>query len=115
MTRRFFEECQFDVQMSVAGDVRAAREVLTRALHQQALPDLVLLDLNLPGQPGEELLTDIRQHAELQNLRVVVTTSSVVETAIVRERGLQADAFICKPLRPDEFLAMLNELAIDLS
>ena len=71
------------------------------------LPDLVLLDLNLPGYSGLETLADIKSDAALRRLPVVVLTTSKSQHEIDRCYELGAAAVLNKPLRLREYRAML--------
>jgi len=65
--------------------------------HQDApRPDLVLLDLNLPGLDGRDVLLRIREDPELRGLAVVVLTASDEEQEHLA--ALAADAFLTKPV-----------------
>ena len=65
--------------------------------HQDApRPDLVLLDLNLPGLDGRDVLLRIREDPELRGLAVVVLTGSDEEQEHLA--ALAADAFLTKPV-----------------
>lgn len=62
-------------------------------------PDLVLLDLKLPGRDGREVLEDIRcSPPPLSRTPVVVLTSSAAHTDIVQSYDLHANAYIQKPV-----------------
>ena len=65
-------------------------------------PDLVLLDLNLPGKSGREVLHEIKQDPELRVIPVVILTSSEAEADIVRSYKLHANAYVRKPLDMDQ-------------
>jgi CheY-like chemotaxis protein len=73
-----------------------------------AIPDLVILDLNLPKWDGTEVLRTIRTTAGLENLPVVIFTSSPAEVSesIVRQANLQANCYMAKPANADDFLSM---------
>ena len=60
--------------------------------------DLVLLDLNLPGMSGQEMLAEIRRDECLKLLPVVVLTTSQAEEDIVKAYGLHANCYITKPV-----------------
>lgn len=74
----------------------------------EPLPDLVLLDLRLPDQPGELVLREIRSHRELDGVPVVVLTGSATRRMEIQRMG--ADGYIVKPLRYDELLDVVEEL-----
>ena len=71
------------------------------------LPDLVLLDLNLPGYSGLETLADLKADADLRRLPVIVLTTSKSQDEINRCYELGAAAVLNKPLRLREYREML--------
>ena len=74
---------------------------------QEAMPDLILLDLMLPGRDGISLCKDIRG---LSQVPIVMVTARVEE--IDRLLGLQlgADDYICKPFSPREVVARVQAI-----
>jgi len=75
---------------------------------QVASPDLVLLDLNLPGKSGYDILTELRQDTELRFVPVVVFTTTSEEQVISRCYELGANAYIVKPLELEQFLSLVK-------
>jgi CheY-like chemotaxis protein len=71
-------------------------------------PDVVLLDLNLPGKNGDEVLEAIRADPELETLPVVVLTSSGAQEDVVQSYDLQANAYLTKPVDPAEFVEVVR-------
>jgi chemotaxis family two-component system response regulator Rcp1 len=61
------------------------------------VPDLVLLDLNLPARGGHEVLTEIRADPRLRTLPVVVFTSSGSAEDIRTSYALGANCYVTKP------------------
>lgn len=72
---------------------------------QQHKPDLMLLDIMLPGKDGLEILREVRQFS---NLPIIMTTARVEE--IDRLLGLEmgADDYVCKPYSPREVMARVK-------
>lgn len=73
-----------------------------------ARPDLILLDLNLPGRNGWEVLRDIKESPTLRQIPVVVLTSSDVERDIARSYQSGANAYITKPIDFNGFIEVVN-------
>jgi CheY-like chemotaxis protein len=73
-----------------------------------AVPDLIVLDLNLPGRDGGEILALIRRTAELRELPVAVVSSSPMD--VLKREALHADCYITKPADLQEFLAIGKDL-----
>ena len=66
------------------------------------LPDLVLLDLNLPRLSGAEILCRVREHEPARDLRVIVLATSDAERDVIESQRLTADGYITKPLSVEE-------------
>jgi len=74
------------------------------------MPDLILLDLNLPGKDGREVLTEIKADERLRHIPVVVLTSSQDEEDILRSYRLYANCYISKPIGFGEFVKVVQSI-----
>jgi len=70
----------------------------------------VLLDLNLPGRDGREVLSEIKSDAALAHVPVVVLTTSAAEEDVLRSYQLHANAFVTKPVDLDGFIAAIRQI-----
>jgi CheY-like chemotaxis protein len=70
------------------------------------LPAIVFLDLKLPFKSGLEVLAWIRAQPELQNLVVVVLTSSNEPSDVKRAYALGANSYLVKPPTPEQLVDM---------
>jgi DNA-binding response OmpR family regulator len=86
----------------------AADGVEATELVKKLRPDVVVLDLMLPGRHGLELLKDIRADSELSHTRVVAITAGNETIETVLSQG--ADRFLRKPFDPGELGAVVREL-----
>ncbi len=66
-------------------------------------PDLVLLDLHLPGRSGLEVLAELKQDPSLRRLPVVMLTSSAAQQDVASSYDLHANSYVTKPTDPDDF------------
>jgi CheY-like chemotaxis protein len=73
-------------------------------------PDLVLLDLNLPGMDGRELLREIKATPNLKRVPVIVLSSSKADEDILRTYELNANAYVTKPVQVDDFIRTIRSL-----
>lgn len=71
-------------------------------------PDLVLLDLNLPGMDGREVLTEVKSDPILKLIPVVVLTTSTDEQDILRSYNLNANCYVTKPLDVYQFIEVVQ-------
>lgn len=81
-------------------DGEAALEFLRRAA---PVPDLILLDLNLPGMNGSQVLKEIKADPDFRKIPVVILTSSDAHEDIVRSYTHYASGYIRKPGDLGEF------------
>lgn len=89
-----FSELRFDVDLDV---VRDGEQALARLRRPARLPDVVLLDLNLPVMDGREVLAAIRSDHALEDLPVVVLSTSHYDHDIATCRKLGARGYVIKP------------------
>ena len=101
---------------------RAGYRVSTATNGQDALksareerPDVVVLDLMLPGVSGYEVLRELRQRPETRDVGVILLTARREEADRVRGLSLGADDYLTKPFSPQELTlrvaAILRRLA----
>ncbi|MGF1936352.1 MAG: response regulator [Nostoc sp. ChiQUE02] len=71
-------------------------------------PDLILLDLNLPGMDGREVLTEIKSDPNLKCIPVVIITTSTDEQDILRSYNLSANCYVTKPIDIYQFIQIVQ-------
>ncbi|MFE4108621.1 CHASE2 domain-containing protein [Almyronema epifaneia] len=72
-------------------------------------PDLVLTDLSMPVMSGFELMHQLRIHAQLKNVAIVVSSANVFEADQQESLQAGADAFLPKPIQFSQLLAVLKK------
>jgi chemotaxis family two-component system response regulator Rcp1 len=76
----------------------------------EILPDLILLDLNMPRMDGREVLEIIKSDLDFKRIPVVILTTSKDEEDILTTYNNHANCFITKPVDLDNFLAVINTI-----
>lgn len=79
-------------------------------LVQSVVPDLILLDLKMPGRTGHEVLEVVKADEELRRIPVAVLTSSDRDEDVAQSYGLGGNHFITKPENPVELETKLRSL-----
>ncbi len=111
---RLFTESFADA--SIASDVHTVTngEAALELVHQRGeyadtpRPDLILLDFQLPGTSGEAVLSELKSEPSLRSIPVIVLTSSDSEEDIARSYDLHANAYLQKPVDPEEFVELVR-------
>lgn len=73
-------------------------------------PDLILLDLSLPGKDGREVLAEIKGDADLKRIPVVILTVSKDEKDVMKTYNLHANCFIIKPIDLNQFIKVVKSI-----
>ncbi|MFC6824103.1 response regulator [Halopelagius fulvigenes] len=112
LTQEAFKDGRIQNTLHVATDgVEALDFLYRRGDYEDApRPDLVLLDLNLPRKNGDAVLEEIRNDPELRRIPVIILTSSTAHDDIVHSYDLCANAYLTKPVDPDEFISTIQTL-----
>jgi chemotaxis family two-component system response regulator Rcp1 len=95
-------------EVVVARDGATAMEML-RA-DPGALPDIVILDLNLPRMSGHEVLAAMQADETLRRIPVAVLTTSSAEADVIRTYDLGANCFLTKPVDVEQFVHVVQTI-----
>jgi CheY-like chemotaxis protein len=71
-------------------------------------PDLILLDLNLPGKNGREVLREMKADSDLRAIPVVILTTSSAEVDVLKSYDLYANCYIVKPVDLMQFVNVVR-------
>ena len=74
------------------------------------IPSVILLDLNMPGKDGRDVLRYIKSSKEYKSIPVVILTTSSDERDVVQCYELGANTYIVKPVDFDKFIAAIRSL-----
>ena len=104
--REALQRAELDFELTVIRDGGDAIAVIRGEGEHAAspLPDLVVLDVNLPKHDGFEVLEAMRQSQRFTNIPAVIISSAPVPPPDLKADQFQAAKFITKPLTLEEFL-----------
>lgn len=87
-----------------------AAQALSELGEMEVAPDVIFLDMNMPLMNGQQFLTLIKKNVELQNIPVIIFTTSLDPNTIRETKSLGAHEFITKPASFGEVINLLRPL-----
>lgn len=115
LTRRAFEKAHVWNRIDVATSADDAWKYLTHQAPYEdttryPLPVVLVIDLNMPGMDGRDLLAKIRQDESLKHLHIVVSSNSDYEKDMELVRTLGASQYVIKPMQKSSVLQIIGML-----
>jgi CheY-like chemotaxis protein len=112
IAREALEAAQLDTALDVVSDGAQALAYLRgQDEHAEAArPDLVLLDLNLPGMSGHEVLAAIKDDEQLRRIPVVILSTSSAAEDISKSYDLHANVYVAKPVDFNAFAGVVRKI-----
>jgi CheY-like chemotaxis protein len=100
LVRRAFEVAEIDHTLSIVNDGEELLDCLQQRppFEDARLPDLILLDLNMPKKSGRECIEEIKADQRLRRIPIIVLTSSYAGEDIVHSYDNGASSYIRKPV-----------------
>ncbi len=105
LTREAFDHGMLTYTIDVVRNGEEAMQFLLgeAKFKSRLLPDLIILDINLPKLSGHEVLNAIKHNEKLKIIPVIMFTTSSTETDIVASYKNYANCYITKPFETNEF------------
>lgn len=107
LTKEALKEGRIRNQITVAKDGQEALEMLNETA---TLPDLILLDINLPRVNGFEVLTAIKKNDRLRMIPVIMLSTSGAQNDIMTSYSNYANCFITKPVDFNQFMDVVRSI-----
>ena len=111
LTREALEEARIINKISIAYDGLQAIDLLKKSARVAGtMPDLILLDINLPKMNGTEVLSIIKNDPDLRRIPVIMLTTSSSEKDILASYDNYANCYITKPVDLDRFMDVVRTI-----
>ena len=110
LTREALDDAQIINKISIAYDGVEALRFLRKQVGGANMPDLILLDINLPRMDGTELLGIIKTDPDLKRIPVIMLTTSSAEKDILASYDNHANCYITKPVDLDRFMDVVRTI-----
>mgnify|MGYP005846954019 CR=1 FL=1 len=109
--KAFSENASNHRLLAIASGAEALDFLNRRGQYQDApRPDLILLDLNLPGKDGREILAEIKSNPHLKRIPIIVLTLSDREEDIFRSYSMQGNCYVIKSSDLDQLLHIVRRI-----
>jgi two-component system, response regulator len=110
-TKIILRKAGLDRSLLVALDGKEAIGTLASLKENESrIPDLILLDINLPDISGIDLLTELKLDHKLSRIPVVMLTGSNVDDDIQKSYDLGASTYLVKPISKDALMLVIENL-----
>lgn len=112
LTTEAFKDMQLDNEISVVKDGEEALRFLRKQGEYAGAttPQLILMDINLPGMDGKQLLEVIKGDDDLRDIPVVMLTCSDADADISECYDKQVNWYITKPIDYDKYTKVMHEI-----
>lgn len=112
LTQEAFKDAKVPITLDVVMDGDEAIKYLRQShpYEKCTVPDLILLDLNLPKRDGREVLAEVKTDPVLKSIPVVILTTSNAEQDIIKSYNLHVNSYINKPVDFDKFFDIIQKI-----
>lgn len=112
LTCRALEQMGVPVKIDIVRDGEEAVSYLSSSKCIRKAPDLILLDIKLPKYSGHEVLEHVRKAVHLDQVPVVMLTSSDDQTDIRRSYSMGANGYVRKAMDFDKYMEEIRITAL---
>jgi len=109
-TKHLFKKHNITNQIDAVHDGETAIRFLQENLIKNNLPDIILLDINMPRTNGKDVLNFIKSSDEFKHINVIMLSSSQLKGDVLNTYKLDADGYIMKPIDIDEFYSVIKKM-----
>ncbi len=110
LTEEALKEAKVEHELTVAHDGNQAIEVLNSLKQKGNLPNVILLDLNMPKKNGHEVLAEIKDVPEFKRIPVILLTVSQQDKDIMEALKLKMNYYLCKPVEAERLSTLLKAI-----
>ena len=103
VVRSWFKDQPYEILAAENGETGLA-------MARELLPDLILLDLKMPGMDGISVARELKNDPQTRATPVLVLTTESGEDKKTQGKGAGATGWLVKPFDPDQLLAVVNRV-----
>jgi len=110
LTTDALEESKIINRITVIKDGKNAIAFFENLVDKDELPELILLDINLPKKSGQDVLLYIKGHEHFKQIPVIILTTSSSEKDILTAYKNHVNCYITKPIDIDDFMKAIAKI-----
>ena len=110
LTSEALAESRITNKVSVIKDGKAAINFFESLTDKKSMPDLMLLDINLPKKSGHEVLHYIKNNDDFRHIPVIMLTTSSSEKDILNSYQNHVNCYITKPIDLHDFMHAVTQI-----
>ena len=110
LTREAFEESKIVNHITLIRDGKEAIKYFENITDKSDIPNLVLLDINLPKVSGHEVLIYIKSHEKYKAIPIIMLTTSSSEKDIKQSYKNYVNCYITKPIEVADFMMAIAKI-----
>ena len=112
LTTEALEEGKISTSLQVIRDGATTLTYLKEVAEKSPskLPDLILLDINLPKKNGHEVLMEVKSNSSLKHIPIIVLTTSPSESDILKCYQEYANCYLIKPMEVNDFHKVVEKI-----
>ena len=110
LTVEAFEESKIVNEIVTIRDGKSAIDFFEAISNNQDIPDLVLLDINLPKVNGHEVLLYLKNNERYKSIPVIMLTTSASEKDILKSYKNHVNCYITKPIELSDFIKAMTKI-----
>ena len=110
LTTEAFDESKIINIVEVIRDGKEAVNFFNNLSNKDDVPDLVLLDINLPKMNGHEVLMYIKNNEKYKHIPVIILTTSSSEKDILQSYKSHVNCYITKPIDVNDFMQAVTKI-----
>lgn len=114
--QRALEDGHIACDLTIAENGKQALDMLqNKPPHQESLgdlPDLIMMDINMPVMDGKEALHAIRKDDSIKHIPIIMLTTSSRDKDVMESYQLGVNAYLTKPVSDTEFLEIVRNVGL---
>ncbi|MEM6763374.1 MAG: response regulator [Bacteroidota bacterium] len=108
--REAFSETSYRVQVDAVSSGGELMDILSTQQKSEAQPNLIILDLNMPKEKGQEILGKLKENTETRRIPVIIFTTSEAMPDVVACYDSFANGYIVKPMDFQRYVEIVKVL-----